>query len=415
MIRRLLKRRDVRKFLGNKLAVVSLFLVGVYVVTAVLVSGFGFVPREDCFRIVGPKSSAPEFLGQGGAAERLRQAEFRINRIDKGLKQHDKWLKRQRVEGGSPTEEAENESFDKVLDDIALGQLQVVRKTPDELQDMVDSAWDIFDELESDTLADTPETLSKLAELESITDQFFAAPDGGAQFSRRLETLLGTDNQGRSIFLRALYSIGVAMQVGVVVGIVSVLIGSVLGGAAGYFGGFVDTMITWLFTTFSSIPSLVLLVLLAYMFTGSKFEGTLFPLYIAFIATYWIGPCRQIRGETLKIKELEYVHAAQALGLNRFTILLRHILPNAVHLMLINFSLLFIGAIKGEVILTYLGLGLKPGAGTSWGIMISQARPEVIQGFFWQIGTATFLMFVLVLAFNILSDALQDAFDPKSL
>lgn len=413
MIRRLLKRRDVRKFLGNKLAVVSLFLVGVYVVTAIVVSGFGLVSSEDCSRIVGPKSSAPEFMGQGRAAERLRQAEFRINRIDKGLKQHDKWLERQ--EGEIPSNEDELKSFDVLLDDIAYGQLVVVRRTPDELQDMVDSAWDIFDVLESGTLADTPETLSKLAELESITDQFFAAPDSMANFRRRLELLLGTDSTGRSIFLRAVYSIGVAMQVGVVVGVVSVLIGSILGGAAGYFGGFVDTMITWLFTTFSSIPSLVLLVLLAYMFTGSKFEGTLFPLYIAFITTYWIGPCRQIRGETLKIKELEYVHAAQALGLNRFTILLRHILPNAVHLMLINFSLLFIGAIKGEVILTYLGLGLKPGAGTSWGIMISQARPEVIQGFFWQIGTATFLMFVLVLAFNILSDALQDAFDPKSL
>ncbi len=79
--------------------------------------------------------------------------------------------------------------------------------------------------------------------------------------------------------------------------------------------------------------------------------------------------------------------------------------------MLINFSLLFIAAIKGEVILTYLGLGIKNG--TSWGIMIEQSRPEVINGFFWQIGTATVLMFGLVLAFNILSDALQDAFDPK--
>ncbi len=415
MIQRLLKRRDVRKFLGNKLAVFSLVLVGIYVVTAVLVSGFGFVPREDCFKIVGPKSSAPEFAGEPNAEERVRRAEFYVNRVQKGLEQHEKWRKRQRQKSGSPTAEQEQASLDTLLDDIALGEMRVVNKPADELQDSLDEAWDIYDELESNVITDTPETLAQVDKLQTISDGLFQPLSGRSAFRRRIETFLGTDNQGRSIFLRALYSIGVAMKVGVVVGLISVIIGSILGGAAGYFGGFVDTIITWIFTTFSSIPSLVLLVLLAYMFTGSRFEGTLVPLYIAFIATYWIGPCRQIRGETLKIKQLEYVHAAQALGLNRFTILVKHILPNAVHLMLINFSLLFIGAIKGEVILTYLGLGLKPGAGTSWGIMISQARPEVIQGFFWQIGTATFLMFVLVLAFNILSDALQDAFDPKSL
>ena len=102
-----------------------------------------------------------------------------------------------------------------------------------------------------------------------------------------------------------------------------------------------------------------------------------------------------------------------AIGFGRFYILMRHILPNTLHLMFINFSLLFIGAIKGEVILTFLGLGLPLGSGASWGIMISQAKAEVVQGFFWQIGAATFFMFLLVLAFNILSDALQDAFDPK--
>ena len=115
----------------------------------------------------------------------------------------------------------------------------------------------------------------------------------------------------------------------------------------------------------------------------------------------------------MKIKELEYVQAATAIGFGRFYILVKHIIPNTLHLMFINFSLLFVGAIKGEVILTFLGLGLPLGDGASWGIMISQAKSEVVQGFFWQIGAATLFMFILVLAFNILSDALQDAFDPK--
>ena len=101
--------------------------------------------------------------------------------------------------------------------------------------------------------------------------------------------------------------------------------------------------------------------------------------------------------------------AAQGRG----KILIRHILPNTAHLMFINFSLLFIGAIKSEVILSFLGLGVK--SGPSWGIMINQSKPEVINGFFWQIGAATVFMFGLVLAFNIVSDAMQDAFDPKHM
>lgn len=113
----------------------------------------------------------------------------------------------------------------------------------------------------------------------------------------------------------------------------------------------------------------------------------------------------------MKLKELEYVQAATTVGFSGMYILVRHVLPNTAHLMLINFSLLLIGAIKSEVILSFLGLGVKSGA--SWGIMISDSKPEVINGFFWQIGTATAFMFVLVLAFNILSDALQDVFDPK--
>jgi peptide/nickel transport system permease protein len=110
---------------------------------------------------------------------------------------------------------------------------------------------------------------------------------------------------------------------------------------------------------------------------------------------------------------MEYIHAARTAGFSSFHILLRHVIPNTAHLMLINFSLLLIGAIKSEVILSFLGLGVK--GQPSWGIMIRDAgnNGDVVTGFFWEIGTATVLMFGLVLAFNILSDALQDAFDPK--
>jgi ABC-type dipeptide/oligopeptide/nickel transport system permease subunit len=250
-----------------------------------------------------------------------------------------------------------------------------------------------------------------LGDLEPILDELYPLPGGVGGLVYRLRMMLGTDQQGRSIMLRAMYSAKVAIQVGVVVSVIAVFFGSLIGAAAGYFGGAMDHAVIWLYSTFSSIPYLVLLVVLAFMFTGSIFEGTLVPLYVAFSLTFWIGPCRVTRGEALKLRSLDYVQAAQALGASKWRILTRHIIPNTSHLIFINMSLLFIGAIKGEVVLTFLGLGLKDGA--SWGIMINQSKSEVVSGFFWQIGAATFFMFVLVLAFNVLTDALQDAFDPK--
>jgi peptide/nickel transport system permease protein len=283
---------------------------------------------------------------------------------------------------------------------------------------------------------DTDESLRpKLEELEAKIEELLPYPTGKEGLVRNIQLCLGTDKQGRSIFLRGVYSIKVAIQIGFVTALISVLIGSTLGCAAAYFGGWVDHFVIWLYTTFSSVPGILLLVLVAYIAGGIDVspltewiydttnggidwrdwtvDRSLLPVYIAFCITFWIGPCRVIRGETLKIKELEYVQAANAAGFGQFYIMFRHILPNASHLMLINFSLLFIGAIKSEVILSFLGLGVKDGP--SWGIMIAQSRAEVISGFFWQIGAATVFMFGLVLAFNILSDALQDVFDPKHL
>ena len=222
---------------------------------------------------------------------------------------------------------------------------------------------------------------------------------------------LGTDRQGRSIAVRAIYSIKVAIQVGAVTAVISVIFGGLLGAAAAFYGGWVDMVVIWLYSTLSSIPQLVLLILIAFMFSGTALDQTLMPVYAAFCLTFWIGPCRVVRGEVLKLKELEYIQAATAIGFGRFRILLKQLIPNTAHLLFIYFSLLFIGAIKSEVILSFLGLGVKKGP--SWGIMIDQSRQEVINGFFWQIGAATAFMVVLVLSFNILTDALQDAFDPK--
>ncbi len=260
-------------------------------------------------------------------------------------------------------------------------------------------------------LTEGPGYLEDLAAVEVAVDGLMPVPPGLRGTLHRARLLLGTDDQGRSILVRGLYSAKIAIQVGLIVAIASVLFGAVLGAAAAYFGGWVDHAVTWLYSTLSSLPQLVLLAVLSFMFLGTPLEKTLIPIYVALGMTFWIGPCRVTRGEVLKIKQLEYAQAATVIGFSRRYILLRHVLPNTLHLMFINSSLLFIGAIKSEVILTFLGLGVKEGS--SWGLMISQSRGEVINGIFWQLGVATILMLVLVLAFNVVSDALQDAFDPK--
>lgn len=390
MIKRMLKTRTARKFFRNRLAVVALLIIGGYLALAVAVGVFGLISADDCFARVGPEQ-LPGFFWQQSAEDRADNCEFVLSSIE-GM-----------LAGANP---------ETVLAEYRLGQLQLVPRTTDETRQLVEQGWALYDQLAaSPDLNEDTSLLPQIAELEAKVESFFKPLSGVSRWKRNSELLLGTDRQGRSIAVRALYSIDIAIRIGLVVAFCSVLIGSLMGAAAAYYGGWVDNLVTWIFTVFSSIPNLVLLVLLVSLFRGTPAEGTLIPMFMAFGITYWVGPCRVIRGETLKLKHLEYIEAAKSMGFSRPYIMIKHILPNTVHLMLINFSLLFIAAIKGEVILTYLGLGIKNS--TSWGIMISQSASEVSSGFFWQIGAATAFMFLLVLAFNILSDALQDAFDPK--
>ncbi|MBM79259.1 MAG: hypothetical protein CMJ78_01540 [Planctomycetaceae bacterium] len=400
MIKRWWNSRTARKFRQNRLAVVALFVISIYIALAFVLMLGGFISLETSDQRIGSQV-LPGFLGTVLPQKRLDNALDFIDDVDRALNNRDP---------------------EQALGELTIGFRSVAKLPQPELRKLVDQGFEKYDHLAPilDELADSSqvttgqlsdETATELTELEGIVDQLWPPPTGWQATKEGLALVFGTDRQGRSISMRAVYSVKVAIQVGVVTAFISVLIGSVLGTAAAFFGGVVDHVVTWLYTTFASIPNLVLLVLLAHMFTESQFENTLVPVYVAFCLTFWIGPCRVIRGETLKLKELEYIQAATAIGFSRPYIMVKHIIPNAAHLMLINFSLLFIGAIKSEVILSFLGLGVK--RGPSWGIMIKQSGQEVVNGFFWQIGTATGFMFVLVLAFNILSDALQDVFDPK--
>ena len=394
--RRLLNTREARKLTRDKWAIVSSCVIGIYLLIALAVM-CNVITQEDCAEVIGPNNKPGFFLSESP------ERRFEVARTS---------MLTPIIRALGRAEPAQ------ALADVRLGQLSVANLPIEQLQARVNASLDIQHELEKSEHLDVDlQMLPKLEEFEQQVADLVEPLTDWERFLQNASLLLGTDAQGRSIFFRAVYSGKVALQIGVVTALVSVFIGALLGGAAGYFGGWIDHLVVWLYTTFSSIPNLVLLVVIAFAFSDSESDAkdTLLPVYIAFCATFWIGTCRVIRGETMKLKELEYVQAARTAGFGSMRVLFRHVLPNTSHLMLINFSLLLIGAIKSEVILSFLGLGVK--SQPSWGIMIRDAgnNGDVMTGFFWQIGTATVFMFFLVLAFNILSDALQDAFDPKHL
>lgn len=221
------------------------------------------------------------------------------------------------------------------------------------------------------------------------------------------EFLFGTDIFGRSVLHRAIHGGIVAITVGFFAAAIALTIGVTLGAIAGYFGGWIDDLITWLYTTLDSIPYILLMASLQFAL-GQGLSN----LFIALGITSWVTLCRLVRAEFLKQKEKEYVEAARSLGASHARRIFQHIIPNVMHLGLIQFGLIFVSAIKIEVILSFLGLGVEAGV-PSWGVMINDAKLELQRGVWWNLAAATTFMFVLVLAVNLFNDALRDALDPK--
>ena len=219
----------------------------------------------------------------------------------------------------------------------------------------------------------------------------------------------GTDIFGRSVLYKMIHGARLALSVGLVSTLMSIPIGVALGAAAGYFGGLVDEFVTWFYTTISSIPNILLLIAITY----SLGRG-LTAVYVALGATSWVGLARVVRGEFLKHREREYVLAAAAIGAGHSRRIFRHILPNISHLILVQFSISFVSAIKSEVILSFLGLGVQ--GQPSWGVMIDEAKQELsrLPVVWWQLVGASLAMTGIILAFNLLGDSLRDAIDPKA-
>jgi ABC-type dipeptide/oligopeptide/nickel transport system permease subunit len=228
---------------------------------------------------------------------------------------------------------------------------------------------------------------------------------------------LGTDWSGKSVFYKMLLGVKVSLTVGFMANIIAIPLGVVLGALAGFYGKWVDTSIVWMFSTLASIPGIMLLIAMRYAFQDAPPVlgmdlGGVAGVCIALGVVSWIGTCRLVRAEVMKIRELDYVVAGRAIGTPSFVIMIRHVIPNVLHLAIINFSLGFVWAVKSEVILSYLGLGVPVGV-PSWGNMINAARTDLFMGRWWELTAAVGAMFFLVLALNIFGDRLRDALDPK--
>ena len=218
--------------------------------------------------------------------------------------------------------------------------------------------------------------------------------------------VLGTDIFGRSVFYKLLIGTRTAMTIGFFVTVISIPLGILMGCLAGYYGGRVDAFIVWLYSVISSIPYILLIIGISYVM-GKGMAS----ICIAMGAVGWVGLCRLIRGEVMKHRNREYVLAVQLLGASDLRVIFRHILPNVVHLAIVTASLTVLNAIKSEVILTFLGVGIQDGA--SWGTMVADATGELINGIWWPLAGVTLAMFAVIYALNVVGDALRDALDPK--
>lgn len=237
--------------------------------------------------------------------------------------------------------------------------------------------------------------------------QGWSDTDGGRWEAPGPDFWFGTNMLGQDIFQRSVYSIRTAFEIGIAVSLLSTALGAVLGALSGWYGRtWVDGLILWLKGVLDSIPFYLFVAAVAFALQGKSWA-----MHVAMVATFWTGTGRLVRAEVLKIRSREYVLSARAIGLPDMLILLRHVLPNTSHILLIQASIAFVAAIKTEVILSFLGLGVQDGV--SWGLMLAESTQEVLAGHFSNFLAASVMLFVLLMGFNLLADALQDAFDPN--
>jgi peptide/nickel transport system permease protein len=239
--------------------------------------------------------------------------------------------------------------------------------------------------------------------------------------------IFGTDQVGQDVFFATLKSIRTGLIIGTLTTLVMLPFAALFGIMAGYFRGWIDDVIQYVYTTLSSIPDVLLIAaavlsLQVYMAQhpeafdsfADRADARLLFLCLILGVTSWTSLCRLLRGETLKLREVDYIQASRALGASHASVMARHILPNVMHIILITVVLDFSGLVLAEAVLSYLGVGVDPTM-NSWGNMINSARLEMAREpiVWWSLAAAFVFMFGLVLSANLFSDAVRDAFDPR--
>jgi peptide/nickel transport system permease protein len=217
----------------------------------------------------------------------------------------------------------------------------------------------------------------------------------------------GTNLLGQDILQRTLFGTATAFEVGLIVTLLSTLLGTVAGALAGWYShSWIDEIILWFKGVLDSIPFYLFAAAVAFALQGNPWA-----MHLAMIITFWTTTARIIRGEVMRLKQREFVEAARAIGLPGLKTVFRHVLPNTFHILLVQASIVFVAAINTEVILSFLGLGIQDGV--SWGLMLAESSQEVLAGHFGNFLAAGISLFVLLMGFNLLADALQDALDTR--
>jgi peptide/nickel transport system permease protein len=358
-----------RRLRGDRLAMVALTVVGAFVVT-LLLSFSGIIVR-DWNAEVGVNYAPPTFVGAQSAEERG------VTGLDKAA-------------------EAVPENPRDPLRDI-LRQLRAERAAGAAGSSPAAAPVDMYGIV--DPLA------TEMAELQAVLGK---AGKGENAIVRQATLPFGADKWGHDIIKKTVKGSETSIIVGFAAALLATVLGTIFGAISGYYGKWVDDFFNWFYSVFTSVPYLLLILAVAAVLQQ---KGVLTIVLILGL-TGWTGVYRLIRAEYIKHKGREYVMAADAIGATDSSRMFRHIFPNVSHVAFVQMSILTVGFIKSEVILSFLGFGVPVGV-ASWGSMLNEAQNELILGKWWQLTAATLAMAVLVTAFSIFTDALRDALDPK--
>jgi ABC-type dipeptide/oligopeptide/nickel transport system permease subunit len=233
-----------------------------------------------------------------------------------------------------------------------------------------------------------------------ITGTMWAAPSA--------DHWLGTNRLGQDIFSRAVAATATAFEIGLLVALASSVIGGLLGALSGHYSGSrLDELILWLKGTIDAIPFYLLVVAIAFALRGHAMA-----MHLAMIVAFWTTTARIVRAETMRIGKAGFIEAARAGGSTPTRIIVRHLLPNLVHVLLVQATLVFVAAIKAEVILSFLGIGVQDSI--SWGLMLAEAGQDIMAGQHMNFLAASLGLFGLVMAGSLLADRMQDQLDPRT-